>query len=1211
MKRRAPQIPPRGGRRVPGPAKGPAPSTRGRADEAIERLSSGDYRGAQAIAQSVLATSPEDATALEALGIACLQQGRPADALEPLRAVVRLRPGSPHAVSNLGAVLAGLKRHDEVLALTEAALARGLVAAPVHTARGVALQALGRRDEALEAYRAAIAIDPRSGDAANNLGTLLSAMDRHAEALDAFDKALAVKPAFAEALNNRGVSLAALGREDEAIAAYRAAATQRPDYLDPRKNLAELLARLGRNEEALLAYDDALRLAPNIAELVSNRSTVLNALNRHADALGGYDRALALKPGYVDALNNRGITLTALGRHEDALACFREAIEREPGHVNAHWNESLTLLRLGRFAEGWAKHEWRWKKPEFAPHKLELPMPRWTGREDLAGKSILLLSEQGYGDTLQFVRYVRLLEARGARVQLFVPEPVVALLRASFPQALVFNRTDRFPPADYHCPLISLPLAFGTLLETVPARTPYLAPPGDRLDAWARRVGPPGSPRVGVVWSGSASHRNDINRSIRLEDFAALLDVPGVRYYSLQKDVREGERAMLARLGHLVPLADEFRDFADTAAAIAALDLVITVDTSVAHLAAALGKPTWILLASISDWRWLPGREASPWYPTARLYWQPGIDQWAPAIARARADLAAFRPPAADPAPVPAAPPPIGIQQAMQKAVEFLKAGNLPDAEAISQGVLQLRDDDPDALQLIGSIRLQQGNAAAAVEFFQRVARARPRDSGALSNLAGALRHAQRHAEALDWYDRAIALAPSVANLHTNRGVALLSLQRNEEAAAAFDRALQIDEGNLAALNNRGVALNEMKRPEEALESFDRALRLKPDYTDALNNRGLSLISLNRLDEAEANYRRALEVRERYADALNNLGLALAGMARNAEAIDCFRKAQAYKPGYVDAHWNESLIDLVEGDFANGWRLYEWRWKKPEFAPHRRLFHVPQWTGAEPLEGRTIYIHAEQGFGDTLQFIRYVDLLHARGARVVASAPEPLRELLRASYPDVPIYCGSEVLPPFDLHTPMLSLPLCFGTDLASIPSRRGYLRAPAERVERWRARLGPRARPRVGIVWAGNPQHGNDRNRSIPSSAIGGLLADGIDWFALQRDLRDGDQAALAGKPIRMLAAEFADFADTAAAIECLDLVVSVDTSVAHLAGGMGKPVWVLLPFAPDWRWLMHREDSPWYPSARLLRQPALGAVDAQLARLKDDLHRWTKGEG
>ncbi len=1176
--------------------------------EALRLLQHNQLDEAISVCESILAITPDSADALEIIGIARLQQGRAVAAVDMLRKVATLRPGNLNATGNLCAALLTAKQHDEALLLAEGVLKVIPAQTQALITRGVALQGLGRVDEALESYRAAMATDRGNADAANNAGTLLGAKNQHVEAINCFRVALAARPVFPEASNNLGVSLAATGDQDAAIDCYRSAVANRPAYLDAHKNLAELLAKLGRYDESLSAYDAAIRLAPDLAELISNRSTVLNALNRHAEALPGYDRALALKPDFADAWNNRGITLNALNRFEEALSCFRRALEINPEYVNAHWNESLTLLRLGRYAEGWAKHEWRWKKPEFAPHKLDLNLPRWDGAGSLQGKTILLLAEQGFGDTIQFARYVPLLEQRGAKVLLFVPEPLVSLLRTSFPNALVFSRTDAFPPSDYYCPLVSLPLAFGTLLESVPESGPYIKADPAKLRAWRERIPATRELQVGLVWAGSGSHKNDVNRSIPLAMFEPILATPGVRFYSLQKELRNSDaRPLASAASNLTTLAAALADFSDTAAAIAALDLVISVDTSVAHLSAAMGKPTWLLLPYVSDWRWIPGTSRNAWYPEAVLFWQPAIGEWSPAISAVAARLSGFAPARRETTSADA-PAPVGIDQAISQAAAFLRTGNAADCEAICQGVLTLQPDHPDAVMLLGSVRLRQGLAKDAVTLFARASKLRPASVEALANLAGALRQDGRHADAINCYDRAIQMNPGAANLHSNRGISLLAMRKFDEAEAAINRALALEPGNLAALNNMGVALNEQGRPREALEFLDRALQLNPSYMDSLNNRGLSLIKLNRHEDAERNYRAALQIDARYADGYNNLGLALAGMNRNVEAIACFKKAQEYRPGYIDAHWNESLINLVQGNFQDGWKQYEWRWKKPEFAPHKREFHVPQWTGASRIDGKTIFIHAEQGFGDTIQFIRYCHALIARGAKVLASVPEPLKALLAESFPDVAFYSGSEVLPPFDLHSPLLSLPLCFSTTAPTIPAYPSYLRTPSDRLTKWQGRFQSVSTPRVGVVWSGNPKHQNDTNRSLPASTVALMMAPGCQFFSLQRDVPPVDAGLLTEAGAVMLGSEFSDFSDTAAAISNLDLVISVDTSVAHLAGALGKPVWLLLPFAADWRWLTARSDSPWYPTARLFRQIGYGA-ELELARtVRDELTRFAK---
>jgi Flp pilus assembly protein TadD len=389
-------------------------------------------------------------------------------------------------------------------------------------------------------------------------------------------------------------------------------------------------------------------------------------------------------------------------------------------------------------------------------------------------------------------------------------------------------------------------------------------------------------------------------------------------------------------------------------------------------------------------------------------------------------------------------------------------------------------------------------------------------------------------------------------------------------AVELFERALMVKPDYAPALSNRGTALLELQRPEEALESFDRALKIKPDYALALHGRGNTLRELQRYEEALESYGRALEI----------------------------------KPDYAEVHWNESLCRLLLGDFDLGWRKYEWRWKHGPSLSAVRSFAQPLWLGEVPLAGKTILLHAEHGFGDTLQFCRYAQLVAARGARVVLEVPPALKSLCQTLAGVDTLLDYTEGLPPFDFQTPLMSLPLAFGTRLDSIPADVPYLHSDPQKVAAWHALLGPRNKPRVGLVWGGSPAHGNDRNRSLPLALLADLIGDAGEFICLQKEFRKEDELFVRQHSnIRVFSERLRDFADTAALIETLDLVITVDTSVAHLAGALGKPVWVLLPFAPDFRWLLEREDSPWYPTARLFRQSQFGQWAPVLAEVRKAL--------
>jgi len=426
-------------------------------------------------------------------------------------------------------------------------------------------------------------------------------------------------------------------------------------------------------------------------------------------------------------------------------------------------------------------------------------------------------------------------------------------------------------------------------------------------------------------------------------------------------------------------------------------------------------------------------------------------------------------------------------------------------------------------------------------------------------------------------------------------------------ALADYNRAVGIRPDFAEAHGNRGNALREMGRHGEALDACNRALALKPDYNEGYNNRGNALIELNRPADALADYDRALEAAPDNVYAWVNRGNALRYLDRAEEAIESFDRAIALAPDLAEAHWNKGLLCLSVGDFARGWAGYEWRWRREgELQP--REFTQPQWRG-ETLVGKTILLHAEQGFGDSIQFIRYLPMVAEKGGKIILEIPDGLAPLVVNAVNIDGIYRRGDKLPHFDVHCPLMSLPLTFSTTIDTIPASVPYLHAPGKRARVWRDRLADMGRPRIGLVWSGKPTHKNDHNRSIALPRLKPLLSvAGTQFVSLQREYRASDLTALDQLPIRRLDDLLTDFADTAAVIGELDLVIAVDTAVAHLAGAMAKPIWLLLPHIQDWRWLNGRNDSPWYPTAKLFRQPQIGDWGGAIAAMEKALAGFAK---
>jgi tetratricopeptide (TPR) repeat protein len=472
-------------------------------------------------------------------------------------------------------------------------------------------------------------------DALQMLGLLKLQRHRPVEALGLLSKALKLNSSSADAISNLGLALHAAGRFEEAAANFRNALMLAPGHAEILYNLGNACLELGRSDEAMANYDEVLAKNPGHAGTLVNRGNALVRVNRPLEAIASFDKALAILPGHPNILTNRGHALRRLDRVAEALADFNAALVRAPEFPEAHFESGMARLSLGDF-DGWKQYEWRWKTGTFAGRRRQFSAPLWLGDAPVRGRSILLHAEQGFGDTIQFIRYAPLLAGRGAKVTCEVQVELRELL-SQLEGVDVIAEGEQLPRFDLHCPLLSLPLAFGTTAETIPS-APYLAASADRLAYWRQRL-PRRGPRAGFVWSGSSFHKNDTNRSIPLAKLAGLFENPHLSCASLQTDMRDADSETLQAFPGLVHLGGELRDFADTAAVISLLDVVVSVDTAVAHLAGALGKPVVILLPFAADFRWMRHRGDTPWYPTAKLVRQPAFGNWEGAVGRLGEEL--------------------------------------------------------------------------------------------------------------------------------------------------------------------------------------------------------------------------------------------------------------------------------------------------------------------------------------------------------------------------------------------------------------------------------------------------------------------------------------------------------------------------------------------------------------------------------------------
>ena len=895
--------------------------------------------------------------------------------------------------------------------------------------------------------------------------------------------------------------------------------------------LAMALSLQGRFADAF----EALSRLPETGEVLFLRAKILASVGANPEALAMVDAGLAQTPQDDEARLLRATVLQDLVRHEEALQELAGVLERSHDHPRARWLRGMSRVALGDWG-GYVDLEARLEASGRYQPPASLTQPAWRPPVDLNGRSILVHCEQGLGDTVQFCRFAPRLVAMGAQVHMMVRPPLLRLMR-SMPGLASLSAVGDPPPAtDYRVSVMSLPGLLGIDAAALSPFSPYLAPDPQLQTRWAARLGDmgtggPARPRIGLVWSGGVhpdspeTFAMNTRRNIALEALAPLLR-QDVTFVGLQVGAEaEAEHAAFSAAHPELAfrnLGPELGDMADTAAVISLLDLIITVDTSVVHVAGALGAPTWMLNRRDSCWRWMQQRTDSPWYPSLTQFRQGG-DSWEPVVEEMVAALAeAFD------LPLQTADT-LDVAALLERAVDALNAGDLEHAEALARAAVS-QDPEHAAARNTLAWCLIQGRAFAAAA---------------------------------------------------------------EEAAAA----VMLDPALAPAHNHLGLALNAIGRPEGAVEAFGEALRLAPrDLTYGLNLAN-ALEALGRLDEALLH----LDATRRVHPAATAVYLVRADvlqkLQRYPEALDCYETAIDLAPDDPMAHWWYSLCLLLTGRHAEGWREFEWRLKGSRLGPPQRPRPLPQWQG-EDLKGRSILVHAEQGFGDAIQFARYVPLLQKTGAGVVVEAYPPLVGLFATLAGSPTVVASGQPLPAVDFHCPFMSLPFALLADQPDIPADTPYLSVPPAAAARWGTRFDPVCGPLVGLVCSGRPTHPNDANRSMSLDVLAQALPPGPRYILLQQELREADAEVLNQRPdIVCLKDELRDFSDTAAACSHMDLVISVDTSVAHLAGALGCPLLLLLPFQPEWRWGLGSDTCPWYPTARLLRQSAFGDWSDPLA--------------
>ena len=796
----------------------------------------------------------------------------------------------------------------------------------------------GRLTEAEAICRQVVEARPDLAEAAHLLGVVEHQRGRLGEAIEHVKRATRLAPGNALFHSNLGEMYRQAGRFKLAIEAGRRAVEIDPQTAVAWSNLGAALFETKDYEESARANRAAIAASPDFAQAHCNLGNALHGLKRFDEAIAAYRRAVALNPDYVDGWANLGTCLHHSGAYAEAMMILRRAIALDPNHANARSGLGILLLMQGDFAEGWEEYEWRLRSSERKGPRF--PVRPWQG-ESLVGKHIYVQAEQGFGDTLQFARYIPLLARRAGKVSLRVHQELVGLMRQSLPGVDVFG--DRGDPEPFDCDtaLMSLPYFLKTRFETSPADVPYLTASADVVAKWAARLAPMQGLRVGIVWGGNPEHTNDKRRSLDAARLAPLFEVPGASFASLQFGPRAAElKALKGAARKVLDLSRELGDFAHTAGAVMGLDLVISIDSSAAHLVGALGKPVWLLTSHVADWRWRLEREDNAWYPNMRLFRQKAGEHWAPTIARVeralravvagdRSQLTPFksegerraahaaaiieidaarakRPEAAAPAP------PTSPGHLLVMAEQKRRNGLLGDAAELSRRAVEADPGNAEAVHALGIVAHQSGKLAEAIEHLRRAVALAPDQALYHANLGEMCRLAGLTSEAIAEGRRAVELQPNYPGALSNLGIALFDESRFEEALVHLDRAVALQDAFTQAHSNRGNALQRLKRFADAEPAYRRAIELDPQFADAWNNLGTCLRELKRSDEAEAVYRKALALKPHDPDVLDNLALALKDLERLDEAAETYRRALAIeaRSDKIYVHYGATLIDL-------------------------------------------------------------------------------------------------------------------------------------------------------------------------------------------------------------------------------------------------------------------------------------------------------------
>lgn len=979
--------------------------------------------------------------------------------------------------------------------------------------------------------------------------------EQYSHAYDCFEPITRINPEAFHAWFNMGNACGFQKHYNHSIACYEKAVAIDPNHAVCQYNLGRSWYSQRNYQKAISYFQKAIELDPSYFNAIYNLGSTHYRIRNLERSIECFKQAMALKPDKTDIYTNLGACYGKKGDLSTAIMWHQKSLDVSPDDADGHYNMGISLLLDGRLQEGFQEYEWRLRRSDFPKPGYDTPM--WDGSK-FRNKTILVYMEQGFGDAIQFVRYLPQVKSRGGTVILVCHPFIQRLFTTARGADQVIPENQPLPAFDYHVSLMSLPAIFQTGPDTIPSETPYLSIPLEApesldniIDKYQQLF------KIGFVWAGNPANKHDRDRSIPMHMFSCLSNVKGIKMFSLQKNYQ----AAPSHWFDFIDLSPYIHDFSDTAYAISKLDLIVSVDTAVAHLAGAIHHPIWVLLPKVPDWRWLLDRADSPWYPTIRLFRQKDFGNWSDVFT--------------------------DIIRALYCRLNYSETFEIAEVMPSTYVAEQLLKQ--------GNHFFQKNQFEAAIQKYKESLAVQPDNIDVLYNLGVSCLYIDQADMAIGYFKQVVSLAPDHEQALNNLGIAYQKLGKIELSISSFEAALKCQPDSARALYNLGNACKKNHLFDKASHYYLKALSIQPDFAECMNNLADIYIDLARYEDALKVIDQAIEQGANNPESYFNKGIILSRLGEHESAIPFLQKAIDMRKDFIDAHYSMSFCLLILGKLEAGFQLHEWRIAKH---PEQHNYGLQRWKG-EPFENKRLLVYCEQGFGDCIHFARYLPQIKKLGGTVVLGCRSEL----------FPLFCHLEGVDevvddgnqfqPCDLQVSIVSLPFLCKTTLDSIPSKIPYFNVP----EMSHDKIDPviqrnKYKYRIGLVWAGNPTP--DPDRSIAYETFAPLSRfDKVQVFSFQKRL---DMSHACDKMNWIdLSPYLNHFLDTAHAAKQMDLIITIDTSMAHLAGALALPVWVLLLPIPDWRWLLEREDSPWYPTMRLFRRNKEESWENVVSRIID----------